>query len=97
MLGVLGLAAGSRVLDAAEPAVQAHAAHALLVARETQAHLVGGARAGLHGEVGVGDLAAHDADEVAVALGQCPLGLQRSLKRPTPTTGNSTALRIALG
>ena len=31
-------------------------------------------------EVGVGDLAAHDADEVAVALGQRPLGLQRVLE-----------------
>ena len=36
--------------------------------------------AGLGREVGVGDLAAHDADEVAVALGQRPLGLQRILE-----------------
>ena len=35
---------------------------------------------GLGGEVGVGDLAAHDADEVAVALGERPLGLQRILE-----------------
>ena len=78
--GALGLAAGARVLDAAEPAVEAHAADALLVAAEAQADLVGGAGAGLGGEVGVGDLAAHHADEVAVALGQRPLGLQRVLE-----------------
>ena len=76
------LAAGARVLDAAEPAVEAHAPDALLVARQAQADVVGGAGAGLGREVGVGDLAPHDADEVAVALGQRPLGLQRVLEPP---------------
>ena len=71
---------GARVLDAAEPAVEAHAPDALLVARQAQADVVGGAGAGLGGEVGVGDLAPHHADEVAVALGQRPLGLQRVLE-----------------
>ena len=36
--------------------------------------------AGLGREVGVGDLAAHHADQVAVALGQRPLGLERVLE-----------------
>ena len=36
--------------------------------------------AGLGGEVRVGDLAAHHAHQVAVALGQGPLGLQRVLE-----------------
>ncbi len=89
-----GRSSGSRCSRAS---VQAHTADALLVARETQAHLVRGACAGLQGEVRVGDLATHDADQVTVTLRQCPLGLQRVLERPTPTTGSSTALRIALG
>ena len=77
---VLGFAAGAWVLDAAEPAVQAHAADALLIATQAQTDLVGGPGAGLGGEVGVGDLAAHDAHQVAVPLGQRPLGLQRILE-----------------
>ena len=79
-MGHFGLTAGSGVLDAAEPTVEAHAPDALLVAREAQPDLLGGARPGLGGEVGVGDLAAHDADEIAMALGECPLGLQRILE-----------------
>ena len=74
------LAAGARVLDAAEPAVEAHPPDALLVARQAQADLVGGAGPGLGRELGIGDLPAHDADEVAVALGERPLGLQRVLE-----------------
>ena len=41
---------------------------------------VGEAGPGLGGEVGVGDLAPHDADQVAVALGERPLGLERVLE-----------------
>ena len=76
----LVLTSGRRVLDAAEPAVQAHAPDALLVARQAQPDLVGGTGTGLGHELGVGNLAAHDADEIAVALGQRPLGLQRVLE-----------------
>ena len=76
----LRLAAGARVLDAPEPAVETHAADALLVAAQTEADLVGGAFASLRREVGVGDLTAHDADEVAVTLLDGALGLQRVLE-----------------
>ncbi len=76
----LGLAAGARVLDAAEPAVEAHPADALLVARQAQTGLVGGAGPGLGREVGVGDLPAHHPDEIAVALGERPFDLQRILE-----------------
>ena len=93
----LRLAAGARVLDAAEPAVEAHPADALLVARQAQAGLVGGAGAGLGREVGVGDLSAHHADEIAVAFGERPFGLQRILEATDADTGRSTALRIAEG
>ena len=79
-LRLLCLAAGQRVLDAAEPAVEAHAADALLVARQAQADVVGGPGLGLRGEVGIGDLAANDADQIAMALGKGPLGLQRILE-----------------
>ena len=66
-----------RVLDAAQPPVEAHPADALLVARQAQPDLLAGPGPCLGREVGVGDLPAHDADEVAVALGEGPLGLQR--------------------
>ena len=78
--GRTGFAAGARVLDAPQPAVQPHPADALLVARQAQADLLGRPGPRLGRELGVGDLAAHDADEVAVALGERPLGLQRVLE-----------------
>ena len=80
----LGLAARAGVLDAPEPPVQTHPADALLVAAEAQTDLVGGACSCLGCEVGVGDLAAHHAHQVAVALGQRSFGLQRVLE-PTDT------------
>src|SRR5439155_5540804 len=60
----LALAPGARALDAAEPAIQPHAADALLVAGKAEADCLGRARARLRGEVGVRDLTAHDPDEV---------------------------------
>ena len=52
---------------------------------------------GLGREVGVGDLAPHHADQVAVARRRARSACSGSLKRPTPTTGSSTASRMALG
>jgi hypothetical protein len=72
--------AGRWVFYAAEPAVEAHTAHAFLVARQAQADVVGRAGFGLRGEVGIGNLTANDADQVAMALGQCSFGLQRVLE-----------------
>ncbi len=74
------LAPGVGVLDAPQPAVEPHPSDALLVARQAQADLVGGTRPRLGGELGVGDLPAHDADEVAVAFGQRAFGLERVLE-----------------
>ena len=73
-------ASGVRVLDAPQPAVEPHPSDALLVARQAQADLVGGTGPRLGGELGVGDLPAHDTDEVAVTLGERALGLERVLE-----------------
>ena len=71
----VGLAAGPRVLDAAEPPVEAHPAHALLVAGQAGPDVGGVAGPGLGREVGVGDLAPDHADQVAEALVEGPVGL----------------------
>ena len=69
------LASGPRVLDAAEPAVEAHATDALLVAGETGADVGGVARAGLGREVGIGDLAPDHADQIAQPVVEGAVGL----------------------
>jgi hypothetical protein len=89
-----GLAPGAGVLDAAEPAVETHPADALLVAAQAQAGVVGEPGAGLGHEVGVGDLAAHHADQVALPFGERPLGLQRVLE---PTDARRPAGRPPCG
>ena len=76
----LGFPPGLWVLDAAEPAVEPHAAHALLVAGEAGANVEGVAGARLRREVGVGDLASDHTDEVTVALAQGAVGLQGVLE-----------------
>ncbi len=83
----LGLAAGARVLDTAEPAVEPHPADALLVAAQAQADVVGGPDPGLGGEVGVGDLAAHHAHQVAVTIGDRSFGLEGVLEPADPDHG----------
>ena len=57
---------------------------------------------GLGGEVGVGDLAAHDADQVALPLGERAVGLQRVLepadaddRQATPRAGSRAGMNIA--
>ena len=55
-----GFTSGAGVLDAAEPAVQAHPAHTFLVTRQAQPDVVGVARAGLGRELRIGDLPADD-------------------------------------
>ena len=78
------LASGAGVLDAAQPPVEAHPSHALLVARQAGADVGGVAGPGLGAEVGVGDLPAHHAHQVAHPVGQGPVGLQRVLEPPDP-------------
>ena len=80
--GPFVFATGARILDAAEPAVETHAAHALLIARQTESDLVGGTGASLGREVGIGDLTPHHAHEIAMTFGERTLGLQRILETP---------------
>jgi hypothetical protein len=63
----LELAPGRGVDHAGYPVVAGPPAPAHLVARDARPHLVGPARARLVGHVGIGDLAAHDADHVGLA------------------------------
>ena len=74
------LEASTWVFDAAEPSVEPHAADALLVTGQAGTDVGGMTRPGLGAEVGVGNLAPHDAHEVAHAVGQGPVGLQRVLE-----------------
>ncbi len=78
--GRLRLAPGPRVLDAAQPAVEPHAAHALLVAGQAGADVGGVPRPGLGREVRVGDLAPHHPDQVAEPVAEGPVGLERVLE-----------------
>ena len=92
------LASGPRVLDAAQPPVEAHPADALLVAGQAGADVGGMAGPGLGREVGVGDLAAHHPDQVAQPVVEGPIGLERVLEpahaRPP---GRPPPSRMALG
>ena len=92
-----GLPAGARVLDAAHPPVQAHPPDALLVAGQAGADLGGKPRAGLGDEIRVGDLPPHHAHQVAVTVGQRPLGLDRVLDPAHPDHGQPDRLPDCAG
>jgi len=64
------LSAGCRVFDAAEPPVEAHASDALLVAAEAKSDVARRVCPRLRRELGICDLAAHDADQVAMTIGE---------------------------
>ena len=83
-------AAGRRVHEARDPVVARAAAPAQLIARDARADLVGpiGARLGDH--MRVGDLPAHDADQVGLAGGQHRLG---RLGRPDVALGLHDSVR----
>ena len=82
--------AGRRVHEARDPVVARAAAPAQLIARDARADLVGpiGARLGDH--MRVGDLPAHDADQVGLAGGQHRLG---RLRRPDVALGLHDGVR----
>ena len=78
------LAPGPRVLDATEPSVESHPPDAFLVARETGADIGGMTGTGFGGEVGIGDLAPHHADQIADAVVEGALGLLGVLEPAHP-------------
>ena len=92
---IFGFATRAWILDASEPTVHAHSANAFLIAAQAQTCFVARPGAGLCREVGIGDLTAHNAHEIAVALGQGSLGLQRILE--APDTHHGQIYRFANG
>ena len=67
---------GARILDASKPAVEAHAPNTLLIATEAQTNIVGRSGTGFGGEVGIGNLPAHNTHQITVPFSQCTFGLQ---------------------
>jgi hypothetical protein len=48
-----------------------------LIATQAQTNFIGRTCTSLDGKVGIGDLSTHNANQVAMAFGECALGLQR--------------------
>ena len=78
------LASGQGVFDAAQPPIETHPAHALLIARQAGTDVGGMSGASLGREVGVGDLAPDHAHQIADTVSQRPVGLEWVLEPADP-------------